>query len=441
MIFSILITVFLILLNGFFVAAEFAIVKVRFSQIELMAKSGNKLAKITKGILIKLDAYLSATQLGITIASLGLGFVGEKLFDGLLLDLFHYYNLTHFISYSDTIATFLAIFILTVLHVVFGELAPKSLALQKSEAVSLAVAYPLKGFYIVFKPLISLMNAMANLVVRAFGIHAVEGHEVHSPEELKLLVQQGKESGSIETANYEIIRNAFDFSDRSAKQVMVPRMQIMALNVDLADEAAIDKLIEEGYSRMPVFKDSLDNILGQIYVKDILGIIRKNKNFELKSNIRPVSFVYQNQKVTKLLRQFQRDRIHMAIVIDEYGGTLGIITMEDIMEELVGEIQDEYDNEVPIVEKQDDHTFKVLASAPIADLNEYLPRPLTERKEYDTLAGLLAFELDRIPNLNEKITFEEYEFTALKRTRSRLQLVMIKDLLFDAPKEEDDLEK
>jgi CBS domain containing-hemolysin-like protein len=426
---SIFLTIFLILLNGFFVAAEFAIVKVRLSQIELIAKSGSAAAKLAKNIINHLDAYLSATQLGITLASLGLGYVGEELFEGMIVNVLHQLSLPIPAHLADQLAVAFALTILTVLHVVFGELAPKSLAIQKSEEVALAIAYPLRGFYLIFRPFIWLMNALSRLVLKGFGIIPAEGHEAHSPEELKLLVEQGKESGSIEVANYEIIRNAFDFSDRTAKQIMVPRTQMTALNADLADERAIDKLVEEGYSRMPVYQGSLDNILGIIYVKDVLAMLRRKKNIDLKSILRPVTFVYQNQKVTKLLRQFQTERIQMAVVIDEYGGTQGIITMEDIMEELVGEIQDEYDNEVPIVEELDKNTFRVMASAPISDLNGYLPRPLTERREYDTLAGLLAYELDRIPNLNERISFEEYEFTVLKRTRSRLQLVQIENLL------------
>jgi CBS domain containing-hemolysin-like protein len=429
MLLAISVTLVFVLLNGFFVAAEFAIVKVRSSQIELMAKSGNAAAKLSKNIIAKLNAYLSATQLGITLASLGLGYIGEKMLDQVLHETLHgfHFNITEStllgISFGITFA------LITILHIVFGELVPKSLAIQKSESVTLAVAYPLQAFYIVFKPLIWLMNELANLILKTVGIQPAEGHEVHSPEELKLLVEQGKESGSIETTNYEIIRNAFDFSDRTAKQIMIPRTQIIALNVNTADETAIDKLVEEQYSRMPVYEGSLDNIIGIVYVKDILAAIRKKKVFDIQSIMRKPSFVYQNQKIPKLLRQLQHDKVQMAVVIDEYGGTQGIITMEDIIEELVGEIQDEYDNELPIVEKSEEGIFKVLASAPITDLNEYLPRPLTERREYDTLAGLLAFELDRIPELNEKIRFEEYEFTVLKRTRSRLVQVQIEDLL------------
>jgi CBS domain containing-hemolysin-like protein len=431
MLLNILLTFFLVFLNGFFVAAEFAIVKVRLSQIELMAKAGNPVAKVAKSIIEKLDAYLSATQLGITLASLLLGWVGESVAEEIIIGLFHALHLNLEPKLAHDIALPASFTFITVLHIVFGELVPKSLAIQKPETVSLAVAYPMRLFYLLGSPFIWVMNGLATLILRSMGFNAAEGHEVHSPEELKLLVEQGKESGSIETSNYEIIRNAFDFSERTAKQVMVPRTQIVAINAGMANEAAIDKLVEEGYSRMPVYETSLDHIVGLVYVKDVLATLRKKKGVDLRGILRPVTFVYQNQKITKLLRQFQLERIQMAVVIDEYGGTQGIITMEDIMEELVGEIQDEYDNELPIVEKVSEGVFRAIASAPIVDLNEYLPRPLVERKEYDTLAGMLAFELDRIPNLNEKVSIEEYEFTVLKRTRSRLVQVQIEDLLKD----------
>jgi CBS domain containing-hemolysin-like protein len=243
------------------------------------------------------------------------------------------------------------------------------------------------------------------------------------------LVEQGKESGTMESYNYDIIKNAFDFSERTARQVMVPRTRMVALNANLENEQLIERIVEEGFSRMPLYRDSLDNIIGVVFVKDILVLLRKQVSVDVKSLIRPVHFVPQNQKITRLLRQFQRDRIHMAVVVDEYGGTEGIITMEDIMEELVGEIQDEYDNEIPIVEKVGEDAYRVLASAPITDVNEHLPHPLTESKDYESLSGMLTYNLGRIPDANERVVLENYEFTVLKRTRNNVTLVQIRDLI------------
>lgn len=434
MVLDIFFTLFLVLLNGFFVAAEFAIVKVRASQVELMAKTGSKTAIMGKHILSHLDAYLSATQLGITLASLALGWIGESVVARLVMNVVHLLGLNITEVLAHQIAVPIAFAVITVLHIVFGELAPKSLAIQRPEVVTMAVAYPLRGFYLVFKPFIWLLNGLANLVLKVFGIQPIHGEGSHSPEELRYLVEQGKESGSIESANYEIISNAFAFSEKTAKQVMVPRMRVIAINADQPDEVIIEKVLEEGYSRMPVYRDSLDNIVGVIYVKDILVMLRRQKQGKIKDLIRPVTFIPPYQKITKLLRQFQRDHIHIAVVADEYGGTEGIITMEDIVEELVGEIQDEYDNEIPIIEPVGEAIFRVLADAAVSDINKHLSRPLIENPEYDTIGGLLTYHFGRIPNVKETITVENYEFVVLKKSKTNIVLAQMTDI---TPKQEE----
>lgn len=428
MIINILITLLLVFLNGFFVAAEFAFVKVRASQLELIAKTGSKTAILAREMLHKLDAYLSATQLGITIASLVLGYFGEKTMAQLILNGFSYFGFKLETKFAHAIATPAALIIITILHIVFGEQAPKQLAIQKPENTTLAVTYPLRVFYVILKPFIWSLNSLSNGVLRLFGIKPTQGEGVHSVEEIRYLVEQGKESGTMEDYNYDIIKNAFDFPERTARQVMVPRTRVAALNANQSNEELIEKVIEEGFSRMPVYKDSLDNIIGVVYAKDVLGLLRKQAAVDVKSLIRPIHFIPQNQKITRLLRQFQRDRIHMAVVVDEYGGTEGIITMEDIIEELVGEIQDEHDNETPIVEKIGEDEYRVLASAPITDVNEHLPHPLAESKNYESLSGMLSYNLGRIPDSNEKAVLEDYEFTILKRTRNNVTLVQIRDL-------------
>lgn len=425
MFFNVLLTLFLVLLNGFFVAAEFAIVKVRVSQVELMAKTGSKTALMAKYIVSKLDAYLSATQLGITLASLGLGWIGESVVSEMILNIFTFFNLNLNPDLAHSIALPIAFSIITILHIVFGELAPKSLAIQRPESVTLGVAYPLRVFYFLFKPIIWVLNNFANWILRRFGISPASEHEVHSPEELRYLVEQGSESGSIEETNYEIIKNAFDFSDRTARQVMTPRTKAIGLNIDQEDETKLNKLIDEGYSRVPVYKNSLDNIVGIIYIKDMLLTMRKKDKIVIKELLRPAHFVHESKKISELLRDFQREHIHMAIVVNEYGGTEGILTLEDIIEEIVGEIQDEYDNEIPIIEEINPAQFKALGAASIADINEYIPDPIPENKEYDSLAGLLIYHFGRIPNDNEKIVIEPYEFIVLKRMRNNISQVQI----------------
>ena len=428
MVLKILITLFLVFLNGFFVAAEFALVKVRLSQIEIMIKSGSQAAGVAKGILAKLDAYLSASQLGITVASLLLGYYGEETLATLILNAFNYFNLNVATEFAHVIATTAALVLITVLHIVFGEQAPKTFAIQHPEKTTLAITYPLRVFYFVFRPLIWVLNSLSNGVLRLIGMTPNQGEEVHSPEEIRYLVEQNKESGTMEEYNFDIIKKAFDFTERTARQVMVPRTRIVAVSVSLSSDQIIARVMEEGFSRVPVYETSMDNIVGILHVKDIFTRMGRKEDIDVRSILRPVHFVPQNQRITRLLRQFQRDRTYMAVVVDEYGGTEGIITMEDIVEELVGEIQDEYDNETPIVEKVGDDQFRVLASAPITNLNEHLPHPLTESTDYDTLSGMLSFNLGRIPDANEKVVLEDYEFTILKRTRNNVTLVQIRDL-------------
>jgi CBS domain containing-hemolysin-like protein len=427
-IFNIILTLFLVFLNGFFVAAEFAIVKVRSSQIEIMAKTGSRAALMAKNIVGKLDSYLSATQLGITLASLGLGWIGESVVSQIIINSFHALGLTISDALAHSIALPIAFSVITVLHIVFGELAPKSIAIQRPEVVTLAVAYPLNVFYFIFRPIIWLLNGFANLVLRAMGIAPAGEHDVHSPEELRYLVEQGSESGTMVETDYEIIRNAFDFSERTARQVMVPRTKIAGLNIDLADEKMLDKIIDEGYSRVPVYKNSMDNIIGIIYIKDLLLKMRRRDKLVIKELVRPAHFVPESKKISDLLRDFQKQHIHMAVVVNEYGGTEGIISMEDIVEEIVGEIQDEYDNESPIVEEITEDHFKALGAASIADVNEYLPIPIEENKEYDSLAGLLIYNLGRIPEDNETILIPPYEYTVVKKSRNNIVQVDITKL-------------
>lgn len=436
MVLDIIFTLFLVFLNGFFVAAEFAIVKVRASQVELMAKTGSGAALMSKQILSHLDAYLSATQLGITLASLALGWIGESVVAEIVLNIVHLLGLNISDVLAHQIAVPIAFAVITILHIVFGELAPKSLAIQRPENITMIVAYPLRGFYLVFRPFIWLLNGLANTVLKVFGITPIHGEENHSPEELRYLVEQGKESGSIETANYEIIRNAFAFSDRTAKQIMVPRMRVVAINAALPDETIIEKMLEEGYSRIPVYRDSLDNIIGILYVKDVLAMMRREEKRPIIELMRPATFIPPYQKITKLLRQFQRDHLHIAVVTDEYGGTEGIITMEDIVEELVGEIQDEYDNETPIIENVGEAIYRILADAAVSDINKHLDRPITENLEYDTIGGLLTYHFGRLPNVNEKIIVEDYEFTVLKKSKSNIILVQMRETLPPEEKEE-----
>ncbi|SMB96887.1 protein of unknown function DUF21 [Hymenobacter roseosalivarius DSM 11622] len=427
MILNILLTVLLVLLNGFFVAAEFALVKVRSSQVELRAHSGNRLAKLTLSMLQNLDAYLSATQLGITLASLALGWVGESVVSEIVLAVLHKFNIG--VS-TVTVHTFsvvaVSFIIITSLHIVIGEQAPKVLAIQKPETISFAIAAPLRVFYIVTFPLIWVLNKLSNMVAGLFGGTATHGSDAHSAEELRLLLDQSKQSGEIQDSEHELIENVFQFNDRMVKQIMVPRTKIAAIDVNAPQDQVLETVYSEGYSRIPVYESSIDNIVGILYVKDLLQLIRRNEPVELIKIMRPAYFVPETKKINRLLRQFQRKHMHFAIVSDEFGGVSGIVTIEDIIEELVGEIQDEYDNEVPVVEKVSEAEYRVNTSTAISDANEYLPFPLPEGDDYETVGGLLNMIYGNIPEVNDVAVVDNYEFRVLKRSRRAVELVQLR---------------
>jgi len=429
MAFEIFITFFLVFLNSFFVAAEFAIVKVRASQLELKAQSGNHAALLAKHIVSHLDGYLAATQLGITLASLGLGWIGEPVVSKIIINLMDWVGITVSPKLAHDISLPAAFTIITVLHIVFGELAPKSIAVQHSEKTALAIVYPLHFFFFVFRPFIWILNGIANFILKMIGISSIQGTEIHSNDELKYLVQQGRESGKIEAADYKIIKNAFDFSEQTAKQIMIPRMQVFAIDVKEFNAAMLEKVIEESYSRIPCYEENFDNTVGVVYLKDILMKTRKNEPFSIRDIMRTMLFVPETKRIDHLLNEFQLKHQQMAVVVNEYGGFEGIITMEDILEELVGEIQDEYDNEMPIVEKTGNKTYTVAASAQLDDINELLPHPIEKDEQYETLAGCLILKFGRIPNTKDKITFNDYEFSILKKNKRSIILVQLIDLV------------
>ncbi|WP_316813456.1 hemolysin family protein [Pedobacter heparinus] len=422
--FKIFFTFFLVALNGFFVAAEFAIVKVRASQIEIKAKSGSRVANIAKHITQHLDGYLAATQLGITLASLGLGWVGESVMHSIVHDLLINFSLSEI--YITSISTGLAFLFITVMHIVFGELAPKSVAIQRPVATTLFIALPLQGFYLIFRPFIWVLNGFANVVLKLFGISSVGGHDaVHSTEELYYLLDQGKESGALDTNEHELIKNVFDFNERVVKNIMVPRTKIMGVELSTPKREVVEKIIAEGYSRLPVYDDIIDKIIGIVHAKDLLPLLADNKDWVLADIIRKPYFVPETKKINDLLSELQQKRIQIAIVIDEFGGTAGMVTLEDIVEEIVGEIQDEYDEEKPTVEKISDTEFIINAYATVYDVNEHLPHDLPEDEDFDTVGGLVSHAFGKIPEVGDSEECYGYLFTILKKTEQNIETIKL----------------
>jgi len=427
--FYLFLTVFLVVLNGFFVAAEFAMVRVRGSQIEIKAKTGSRLAKTTRGILHNLDGYLAATQLGITIASLALGWFGQSVVTAVMLHLFLALGIVITSPLILNISHVVAFAVITVFHITFGELAPKSIAIQRSTRTVMAVAVPLRLFYVIFKPIIWCLNTFANFLLKLIGIDAVQGETHHSSEELQYLLEQGKETGALDSNEHELIQNVFEFNERVVKNIMVPRTKISGIEITTTKDELLETLITEGYSRMPVYDDVIDKIVGIVHAKDILPLLAHNEEIVLKNIIRKPYFIPETKKINDLMAELQQKRIQIAIVLDEFGGTAGMVTLEDIVEELVGEIQDEYDEEKPIVEKVNEREYIVNALAPIYDVNSHLPHDLPEDGDYDTVSGWLGDIFGKIPDVGEQKESNGYNITVLRKSDQNIESVKLELLI------------
>ena len=415
----------LVLANGFFVAAEFAIIKVRSSRLAQRVKEGNRSAILTKHIIEHLDAYLSATQLGVTLASLGLGWVGEPLIAEMLHQPirnlgFQSEETLHAISFA------IGFGVLTFLHIIVGELGPKSLAIQYSEKTALLVSLPLQFFYRVFRPVIWVLNISANFMLSLVGIRPASTSDlIHSAEELEMIVTEGAKSGMLNKTEQELISSIFEFSTTTAKEIMVPRTDVIAVDYTTPREKLIRIVTVEGYSRMPVYKDSIDNIVGIIYTKDLISLLEHRDLIVLQDIIRPAYFIPDAVKISQLMKDLQERKMHMAIVIDEFGGTQGIVTMEDILEEIVGEIHDEYDEVLKDFEQSADGSALVSAHISISNFNKRFGTQIPEDPEYETLNGFLYKITGSIPELYEEIRYENLHFTVLKKSQRRIRQVKV----------------
>jgi CBS domain containing-hemolysin-like protein len=427
MAFDIFLTLFLVVLNGFFVAAEFAIVKVRSSQIEVKTNVSKRLSSTARSIVNNLDAYLAATQLGITLASLGLGWIGEDVMSQLMLSVFHALHLPLSEKTAHNLSFPVAFTFITVLHITFGELAPKSLAIRYPTSTTFVVAWPLRVFYFVFRPFIWVLNGIANLILRVIGISPVHGNEIHSEEELKMIITESQEGGAIEETERELIQNVFDFDDRRVSDIHTARKNITGIEIKTSLKDAIDFAIQEGYSRYPVYNNTIDDIKGYINTKDLMkSMVSPNPPSGIATLIRRIYFVSENKKIKDLLKDLQLRRLQMAVVTNEIGEVAGIVTMEDILEELVGEIQDEYDNEKPYVQKTHRNTYLISAHYKLSDINKYLPYKFEEAEHYETLAGYIAEHCKSDLKESDKIELNGYEITILKMFRNSAELVELK---------------
>lgn len=405
----------LILLTAFFVASEFAIVKVRKSKMEARANAGDKKAKNALKLANNLDYYLSACQLGITITALGLGWLGEPTLEVLLLPILESlglpYSLTHVFSFL------IAFFIITFLHVVLGELAPKTLAIQRAEAITLLLSKPLILYSRIMYPLIWLLNGSANIFVRMLGFKSVkESEEAHSEEELRHILTESYENGEINKTEYEYVDRIFEFDNRTAKEIMVPRVEVAVIDINDPIESTLDFLKQERYTRFPVVQNDKDHIIGILHIKQIFNTDWSNLD-SLENFVHPVIKVFENIPIRDLLVKMQKENTHMVVLTDEYGGTSGIVTAEDIIEEIVGDIRDEFDAEEEYeITENSDGTYLIDGKTSISYVNSYFGIEL-QNGDVDTISGWV---------FNQEI--EPEEGTVIQLDNLYFEVVQIEDL-------------
>lgn len=403
--FRLLAVLFLVGANGFFVASEFALVTVRRTRIKELERKGRPMASIVREALDDIDTYIAATQLGITMASIGLGWIGEPALAALIEPLLGWLPETWSWLTAHAVAIAIAFAIITGLHIVLGELAPKTIAIQRPEKTSLYVALPTRWFLKLFKPFIVFLNGVGLLVVRAFGFRPVAAghHVVHSEEELKMIVSASTEAGVLEPKEEELIHRVFQFADLTANRLMVPRTEVIGLQL-AAPRSEIEAILNEhGFTRYPVYDGSLDNIVGIVNVKDLLPLMAKEgASFDLRLVLRPPVVLPESVRVFQLLAEMQANRRHIVVLIDEFGGTAGIVTLRDVMGRIVGEVRSAEETDWPDVEEVEPGQALVDGLMLIPDFNERFFLALDE-EEYHTIGGYVFGELGRRPEIGDVI--------------------------------------
>lgn len=409
--------VVLVLANGFFVSAEFALVASRRTRIEAMIRRGNTKAKLVGRALEHLDRYIGATQLGITLASLGLGWIGEPALAATIEGAFSGFPEPFDAIATHAVAGTIAFAIITVLHIVLGELMPKALALLYPERTSTWVVMPLLAFTFFANPFIWALNGTANRLLKLLGLRAPSEHErVHSAEEIRMLVEQSHEAGKMRKSANRLLSGVFEFSEKNAREVMTPRTEMVALHNADTIEVAADVIAKAGRSRYPVYRSSLDDIAGVVHAKDVLAALRSEQPVTLEQLVRPAHFVPGTREVEDVLADMKLKKVHLVIVLDEFGGTAGLVTMEDLLEEIVGQIEDEYDR--PKARQGLLAATAFPGRTEIDEVNEKANLDI-DAGDYTTLGGFIFGALGRLPKVGDRVRIEggEFEVTAMDGRR------------------------
>ncbi|RJF72971.1 HlyC/CorC family transporter [Deinococcus cavernae] len=423
---GILALIVLVLLNGYFVAVEYALVSVRRTRIDQLAEEGNATARMVQRVLGRLDLYIAAVQLGVSMMSLLIGFVSEPAIEHLAEPLFTRAGVPE--HYLKPASFALAFILATTFHIVLGELVPKSAALQRSEALSMSLVRPLVWFTAVFRPVILGLNALGAGVLRLLGLKAVAGHHTaYSEEEIRMIVSASSQEGVLEDSEKELVYNVFDLSDTTAREVMTPRVDMVVVDGASPLRRLLELNVEHGYSRIPVFQDTADNIVGIAHTSDVLGHLEELDHLSIADIMRPVFFVPEGMKIKDLLAKMRDKKSHMSIVVDEFGGTAGLATLEDALEEIVGEIYDETDEEeIPLIEVLGEGVYLMDGSVTIHEVEERLGNELEEGEaEYGTLAGFMTSFFGDIPEVGQSFTQDGWAFTVEAADQRRVARVRV----------------
>ncbi|WPQ60729.1 hemolysin family protein [Chitinophaga sancti] len=434
-------TIFLVLLNGFFVAAEFAIVKVRSSQIEVNSGRNKTVSKIAKDMLNNLDGYLAATQLGITLASLGLGWVGEKVMTEMIINLFTSLGLKPDVGIAQKVAIGCAFLAITILHIVFGELAPKSLAIRKPVPTTFTVAVPLKLFYVIFRPFIWILNGLANVILRIIGITPVhENEDIHTEEELRVIIAESHQGGVIEETEKALIQNVFNLGDRHVSTLMTPRNEVIWLDIQDSPEINKAKILKHKHTMYPLANGDLDHTTGFVYSKDLLSDNFNAAINNLSALSRKLLVVTVHNRTYQLLELYKRERIYQAMVVDEFGSIKGLVTINDIVDALVGDISETNEFEYEVI-RHEDGSMLVDGQLPFVEFLELIGLDADQQRvnvtNFVTLGGFILDKLGKIPQSGDSLKWKNLKMEVVKMDQHRIAKVHICNIENDSKEEEE----
>ena len=433
---NLLLVAFLIFMNGFFVAAEFCCVKIRTSRIETLIAEGSSRAKYAKQLTDHLDYSLSVTQFGITLASLGLGWVGEPAIAALILPVTRAAGLPDEVGHTAALAV--AFTIITSLHIVLGELTPKSMAIANVEHIMLAISFPMVLFGRVMRPFVWILNTVANHISRRLGYDVKgENEDAHTEEEIRLLMKESYRQGLINSTEADFVDNVFSFTELNAREIMIPRTDMVCLDLEDSLEESIETAMEERLTRYPICDGGKDNVIGFLHIKDFLQTLYKKEAPDLRKLARHALVVPEAMAVSRLLQTMQQERSQLAIVVDEYGGTAGMVTIEDVIEEIVGDIQDEFDTDRPLVEKKGACLYSVDAKMLLEELEDILEVVIDE-EEIDSVGGWLSAHVDNPPRIGQKAAFGDAQFFVEETEGVRITRVLCR-LGHEPQKEHDEI--